>query len=66
MSTGIRVVPEGSRSALARVPFGTAVLRAAAYVASLLPAGLGFLPILFNADGRTIHDRLSDTRVVKA
>jgi uncharacterized RDD family membrane protein YckC len=66
MATGIRVVPQDSRSALTRVPFGTAVVRAAAYAASLLPAGLGFLPILFNPDGRTIHDRLSATRVVKA
>lgn len=66
MAFGIRVVPEGGSSAVARVPFGSSVVRAAGYAASLLPAGLGFLPILFNADGRTIHDRLSDTRVVKA
>lgn len=66
MATRIRVVPEDSRSALSHVPFGTAVVRAAAYLVSLLPAGLGFVPILFSADGRTIHDRLSHTRVVKA
>jgi uncharacterized RDD family membrane protein YckC len=65
MATGIRVVLD-SRSALSRVPFGAAVVRAAAYLVSLLPAGLGFVPILFSADGRTIHDRLSHTRVVKA
>ncbi len=66
MATGIRVVPQDSRSALSRVPFGSAVVRAAAYLVSLLPAGLGFVPILFSTDGRTIHDRLSHTRVVKA
>ena len=67
MATRIRVVPSaGAGADGARVPFGTAVVRAAAYLASLLPAGLGFLPILFSPDGRAIHDRLSDTRVVKA
>ena len=66
MATGIRVVPCTEGDAGIRVPFGTAVLRAAAYLASLLPAGLGFLPIVFSPDGRAIHDRLSDTRVVKA
>ena len=30
-----------------------------------LPAGVGFLPALFRADGRALHDRLADTRVVK-
>ena len=66
MATGIRVVPVLDASSGSRVPFGTAVVRAAAYLASLLPAGLGFLPIIFSPDGRAIHDRLSDTRVVKA
>ena len=66
MATGIRVVPQEAGELGGRVPFSTAVLRAAAYGASLLPAGLGFVPILFSQDGRTLHDRLSDTRVVKA
>jgi uncharacterized RDD family membrane protein YckC len=65
MATGIRVVPQDGGGRAARVSFGAAVVRAAAYAASLLPAGLGFLPILFSQDGRTLHDRLSDTRVVK-
>jgi uncharacterized RDD family membrane protein YckC len=65
MAGGIRVVPQQPELGL-RVPFSTAVVRAAAYAISLLPAGLGFLPILFSQDGRTLHDRLSDTRVVKA
>jgi uncharacterized RDD family membrane protein YckC len=65
MAAGIRVVPQQA-DAGTRVPFSTAVVRAVAYGISLLPAGLGFVPILFNQDGRALHDRLSDTRVVKA
>jgi uncharacterized RDD family membrane protein YckC len=49
-----------------RVSLGAAVLRAAAYLASLLPAGLGFIAILFDAEGRALHDRLAETRVIKA
>jgi uncharacterized RDD family membrane protein YckC len=48
------------------VSLGAAVLRATAYLVSLLPAGLGFAAILFDADGRALHDRLAETRVVKA
>lgn len=64
MATGIRVVSMDQD--LARVPLGHAILRAAAYFASALPAGLGFLPLLVGEDKRAIHDRLADTRVVKA
>ena len=64
MATGIRVV--STNQDLSRVPLGHAVLRAVAYFASALPAGLGFLPILLAPDNRAIHDRLADTRVVKA
>lgn len=63
MTAGVRVVPDDGG---ARVPFATSIVRAAAYLVSLLPAGLGLLPILFSPDGRAIHDRLSSTRVVKA
>ena len=49
-----------------RVSLGAAVLRATAYLVSLLPAGLGFAAILFDSDGRALHDRLAETRVVKA
>ena len=66
MIAGIRVVMHTGDERTARVGFGTAVVRAAAYFASLLPAGLGFVPILISPDGRTVHDRLADTRVVKA
>jgi uncharacterized RDD family membrane protein YckC len=44
--------------------FAFAILRTAAYFASLLPAGLGFLPALFGKDRRALHDRLAETRVV--
>jgi uncharacterized RDD family membrane protein YckC len=49
-----------------RVTFEQAVLRAAASVISALPLGLGFLPVLFGDERRALHDRLADTRVVKA
>lgn len=65
MATGIRVVPLAREAGL-RVPFSTALVRAAGYLVSLLPAGLGFLPIVFSSDRRGVHDRLSNTRVVKA
>ena len=64
MAAGIRVVPmeEGA----GRVALGQAILRAVAYGMSVLPAGLGLVPALTGADRRTFHDRLADTRVVKA
>ena len=66
MIAGIKVVAasEGPGHHTHRVTLGAAVLRAAAYLVSLLPAGLGFLPILFSADRRALHDRLAETRVV--
>jgi len=68
MLTGIKVVADvaGERSGAGRVSLGAAVLRASAYLASLLPAGLGFAAILFDSDRRALHDRLAETRVVKA
>lgn len=64
MAAGLKVVPADGTSA--RVSLGQAVIRAAAYLVSALPAGLGFLPALFGADRRAVHDRLAATRVVKA
>jgi uncharacterized RDD family membrane protein YckC len=64
MAAGIKVVSTDVHHL--RVPLGHSVLRAAAYLASALPAGLGFLPAVLGADRRAIHDRLADTRVVKA
>jgi uncharacterized RDD family membrane protein YckC len=49
-----------------RVPFGYSVVRAAGYLVSALPAGLGFVPAFVGRDRRALHDRLADTRVVKA
>ncbi|PYR71610.1 MAG: hypothetical protein DMF86_25540 [Acidobacteria bacterium] len=48
------------------MPFGQAVVRAAAYLVSAIPAGLGFVPAFFGRERRALHDRLADTRVVKA
>ena len=64
MAVGIKVVPMDEEQG--RVPLGHSVLRAAAYAISALPVGLGFLPALVGADRRAVHDRLADTRVVKA
>ncbi|OFW06840.1 MAG: hypothetical protein A3H96_14340 [Acidobacteria bacterium RIFCSPLOWO2_02_FULL_67_36] len=67
MAAGIKVVPAHGEGLWSdRVRFGTAVLRAAAYLVSVLPLGLGFLPALVGSDRRALHDRLADTRVVQA
>lgn len=72
MLTGIKVVADRptedveAGAAGLRVSVGAAVLRATACLVSLLPAGLGFAAILFDSDGRALHDRLAETRVVKA
>jgi uncharacterized RDD family membrane protein YckC len=65
MAARIRVVPSAD-PVHGRVPFGVSVVRSAAYLVSLAPGGLGFILALFSADGRALHDRLADTRVVKA
>ena len=66
MAAGTRVIPaDPAAPANERVTFGQAVLRAGAYLVSALPAGLGFLPAFFG-ERRALHDRLADTRVVKA
>jgi uncharacterized RDD family membrane protein YckC len=68
MAAGIRVVGTSADDVINdRVSFGRAVLRTAGYFASLLPAGLGFVPAFFGPrDHRALHDRLADTRVVRA
>ncbi|HEX6463621.1 MAG TPA: RDD family protein [Vicinamibacterales bacterium] len=66
MAAGTRVVPADPGAPFSeRVSFGQAVVRAAAYLVSLLPAGLGFVPALVG-QRRALHDRLADTRVVRA
>ena len=66
MLAGVKVVPSDEDRYTDRVPLGQAVLRAAAYLVSALPVGLGFLPGLVSADKRAVHDRLAHTRVIKA
>lgn len=67
MAFGIRVVRGADAPGWPdRVPFGTAVARAAAWLIAVVPAGVGLLPALFSADGRALHDRLANTRVVRA
>jgi uncharacterized RDD family membrane protein YckC len=67
MAAGTRVVPADPEAAVwDRVSFGQAVVRAGAYLLSVLPAGLGFLPGLIGDERRAFHDRLADTRVVRA
>ena len=66
MAAGTRVVPADPAARLSeRVSFGQSVVRAAGYLVSALPLGLGFLPAFFG-ERRALHDRLADTRVVKA
>jgi uncharacterized RDD family membrane protein YckC len=65
MATGLRVVHVSEDGEDHDQPnIGFSILRTAAYGASILPAGLGFLPALLGKDGRALHDRLAETRVV--
>lgn len=67
MAAGIRVVPIAEQDpGNARLTLGRAVLRAAGCLVSILTAGLGYLPALVSQDHRALHDRLADTRVVRA
>jgi uncharacterized RDD family membrane protein YckC len=66
MMAGLKVVNADPDAPTDRVPLGQAILRSAAYLASALPAGLGFLPALIGTDRRALHDRLAHTRVVRA
>lgn len=61
MAAGIRVVGELGDP----VGLGQAVFRTAAYLVSALPFGLGFLPALIGTR-RALHDRLAETRVIRA
>jgi uncharacterized RDD family membrane protein YckC len=67
MAAGTRVVSAVPDAPMReRVSFEQAVLRAAASVISALPLGLGFVPALVGRERRALHDRLADTRVIKA
>jgi uncharacterized RDD family membrane protein YckC len=61
MATGTRVVGEDDQA----VSFGQATVRTLAYLASALPAGLGFVVALIGQGRRGLHDRLAGTRVVR-
>jgi uncharacterized RDD family membrane protein YckC len=61
MLTGIKVICDDGR----RVDLGSAVLRAGGCLASLLTAGLGYVPAFFTSDARALQDRVAGTRVVR-
>ena len=53
MAVGTRVIPAApDGTCTERVSFGQAVVRAAGYLVSALPAGLGFVPALFGRASR--------------
>ena len=60
MAVGIRVVAENGSPAT----LGAVLMRTAAYVVSVLPAGVGLFGML-TATRRTLHDHLAATQVVK-
>jgi uncharacterized RDD family membrane protein YckC len=62
MMTGVKVVAIDGGS----VPFGHAVLRAILWLLTIVPLGIGALPALLTDDRRALHDRLANTRVIKA
>jgi len=62
MLAGVRVVGGSSLG----VPVAQAVVRAAVLALAVAPLGLGYLPALLTRDGRGIHDRLANTRVIRA
>ncbi len=66
MLLGIRVVDAGASGAgLAPLSVRQALYREALTVPSVLLCGAGFLTVL-TGDGRAVHDRLTQTRVVRA
>lgn len=60
MALGLKV--EGTDGALT---FGGAVLRVAATIAGGVVFGAGFVPALWRADRRAMHDQVAHTRVVR-
>jgi uncharacterized RDD family membrane protein YckC len=62
MATGIRVEDETGDP----VVFSQALVRTFAFLVSLLPLGFGLIPVLFGQGRRALHDRLTNTRVVRA
>jgi uncharacterized RDD family membrane protein YckC len=62
MATGIRVVPNESRSS---IDMGRACVRSLVWLMLAIPVGLGFVTAFFRHDRRGIHDRFAGTRVVR-
>jgi uncharacterized RDD family membrane protein YckC len=60
MITGIRVTGDDGRG----VDMTGAVVRALGSLAAVATLGLLWVPVLFSADRRALHDRLAGTRVV--
>jgi uncharacterized RDD family membrane protein YckC len=60
MAAGLRV-----ESTDGTLTFGGAVVRVVAAIVGALVVGAGFLPALFRADRRAVHDQIAHTRVVK-
>ena len=63
MATGIRVISIRSNRAL---DLGHATVRTLLWTVLAIPAGLGFVTALFDADHRGLHDRCAGTKVVRA
>jgi uncharacterized RDD family membrane protein YckC len=61
MATSIKVIAEDGLEVMP----SQALVRVGGYLASLLPAGLGFVPGLVGPSRRALHDRLANTRVVR-
>lgn len=54
-----------TRAGARRITWGQALARFAAAALALAPAGAGYLAACFDGQGRTWHDRLSHTRLVR-
>jgi uncharacterized RDD family membrane protein YckC len=62
MAMGIRVITAGG----APIPVGMAFARAAMKVVAIVPLGLGFLWMFWDADRQTWYDKVAKTYVVTA
>ena len=62
MALGLKVVSDSGTPPTA----GRALLRVAAFLVGAALAGLGLLPAAFDTTRRGLHDRLANTRVVRA
>ena len=63
MVAGIRVVSARPNASLG---LGHSVIRTLVWALLAVPAGLGFITVIFSADRRGLHDRCAGTRVIRA